>query len=341
LVDVPPLWHIESNMARKLDLNLLQTLEALLAERNVTRAAARLNTTQPALSAQLARLRQMFDDPLLIPSSRGMTPTPRALELEPLLGELMSGLRAVVHPQRFDPATSEATILIAATDSVHYIVAPFLAELHRAAPHIRIADMPVTRLSKPEIERSLASGQLDIVIGLVALFPDDLRIREVSQDEYVCVMRQDHPFKKDTLGLDDFCAFEHVFMSPLGGEFSGDVDEALRELGRERQVIASVPSALVAARILETSDFVAVFPQYLARRESPRLKFYPLPVTVGKLKLSMAWHERTHLNPAHQWFRERIISIIRRIGQGDPPPAAQGKSFEAPENSPTDSRQAG
>jgi DNA-binding transcriptional LysR family regulator len=309
--------HTDFDMSKKLDLNLLQTLEALLAERNVTRAAARLHTTQPALSAQLARLRQMFDDPLLIPGSRGMTPTPRALELEPLLSELMSGLRAVVHPQRFDPATSEATILFAATDSVHYIVAPYLAELHRMAPRIRLAAMPVMRLSKPEIERHLATGQLDIVIGLVNLFPDDLRIREVSQDEYVCVMRRDHPFRSITLDLDDFCNFEHVYMSPLGGEFSGDVDAALLELGRERKVIASVPSALVATRILETSDFVAVFPQYLATREAHILKYYPLPVAIGKLKLSMAWHERTHLNPAHQWFRERIVRLIRRLGQED------------------------
>jgi DNA-binding transcriptional LysR family regulator len=286
-------------MSKKLDLNLLQTLEALLAERNVTRAAARLHTTQPALSAQLARLRQMFDDPLLIPGSRGMTPTPRALELEPLLSELMSGLRAVVHPQRFDPATSEATILFAATDSVHYIIAPYLAELHRTAPRIRLAAMPVMRLSKPEIERHLATGQLDIVIGLANLFPDD------------------HPFRSPTLDLEDFCNFEHVFMSPLGGEFSGDVDAALLELGRERKVIASVPSALVATRILETSDFVAVFPHYLATREAHILKYYPLPVAIGKLKLSMAWHERTHLNPAHQWFRERIVRLIRRLGQED------------------------
>ena len=328
-------------MAKRLDLNLRQTLEALLAERNVTRAATRLHTTQPALSAQLARLRQMFDDPLLIPGSRGMTPTPRALELEPLLSELMAGLRAIVHPQRFDPATSEATILYAATDSVHYIIAPYLAEFHRIAPNIRIAAMPVMRLSKPEIERQLATGQLDMVIGLAGLFPDDLRIREVSQDDYVCVMRRDHPFSAPLMSLDDFCNFEHVFMSPLGGEFSGDVDQALQEIGRERKVIASVPSALVATRILETSDFVAVFPQYLATREAPVLKHYPLPVAAGKLKLSMAWHERTHLNPVHQWFRERIVGVIRQIGTSEPKPLTVPVSAASTRKSPAGLNQSG
>ena len=301
-------------MPRKLDLNLLQTLEALLAERNVTRAAARLHTTQPALSAQLVRLRQMFDDPLFIPGSRGITPTPRALELEPLLGELMAALRAVIHAPRFEPATSDTTILFAATDSIQLILAPLLAELHEMAPNIRIGAMPVMRLSKPEIERYLGTGQLDIVIGLAHLFPDDLRMREVSQDDYVCVMRRDHPFSKRSLSLDDFCAMEHLFMSPLGGEFAGNVDAALSEMGRSRRVIASVPSALVATRILETSDFVSVFPEALARREVHLLKSYPLPLRISKLKLVMAWHERTHLSAAHQWFRETIVRGIRHNG---------------------------
>jgi len=305
-------------MPKKLDLNLLQTLEALLAERNVTRAALRLHTTQPALSAQLARLRSMFGDPLFIPGSRGMTPTPRALELQPQITQLMASLRAVVHPTRFDPATSAETILIAATDSTQFLLAATVAELHAAAPFLKLGTMPVMRLAKPEIERYLATGQLDIVIGLTVLFPDDLRVREISQDDYVCVMRLDHPFRKPTLSINDFCSFEHVFMSPLGGEFSGDVDAALLELGRERTVIASVPSALVATRVLETSDFVAVFPSALARRESHLLKSYPLPVTIPKLKLAMAWHERTHLNPAHQWLRERLIKALQQSVKPDP-----------------------
>jgi DNA-binding transcriptional LysR family regulator len=303
---------LTSAMPKKLDLNLLQTFEVLLAERNVTRAAARLHTTQPALSAQLARLRQMFGDPLFIPGSRGMTATPRALELQPQIAQLMSTLRAVVHPTSFDPATSQETILVAATDSVQFLLAPMLSALHAAAPFLKIGAMPVMRLSKPEIERYLATGQLDIVIGLVQLFPDDLRVREVSQDDYVCVMRRDHPFQKKTLSLLDFCSFEHVYMSPLGGEFAGEVDAALTERGLERRVVASVPSVLVATRILETSDFVAIFPNALAAREAHILKSYPLPVPIARLKLAMAWHERTHLNPAHQWFRDRVVDALGR-----------------------------
>ena len=303
------------DMPKKLDLNLLQALEALLAERNVTRAAVRLHTTQPALSAQLARLRRMFDDPLFIPGSRGMTPTPRALEIEERLSELMTGLRSVVSPQRFDPATSSATISIAATDATQFLLAPMIAELHAMAPHLRIAGRPVQRLTKPEIDRLLGTGQLDMVIGPSVLLPDDLRARVVSTEKFLCVMRRDHPFRKARMTVDDLCSFEHIYVSPLGGDFSGEVDAALAAIGRTRRVIASVPSVLVATRILETSDFVGVFAESLARREAHILKSYALPIDIGKLELVMAWHERTHADAAHQWFRERLARAMRRVAE--------------------------
>jgi len=311
-------------MPRRLDLNLLQALEALLAERNVTRAAVRLQTTQPALSAQLARLRRMFDDPLFIPSSRGMTPTPRALEIEERLSELMNGLRMVVSPTTFDPATSSDTISLAATDATQFLLAPMIQRLHVMAPNLRVAGLPVQRLTKPEIDRRLATGQLDMVIGPQSLLPDDLHARRVSFENFRCVMRIGHPFRKSTLTVDDFCGFEHIFVSPLGGDFSGDVDRALADLNRTRRVIVSVPSVLVATRILETSNCVAVFSESLARREADLLRSYPLPVDIGKLQLMLAWHERTHVNPAHQWFRERIVDAMKLVAEGTEP-----KGYEA------------
>ena len=310
-------------MPKRLDLNLLQALEALLAERNVTRAAVRLHTTQPALSAQLARLRRMFDDPLFIPSSRGMTPTPRALEIEERLSELMNGLRTVVSPSRFDPATSSETISFAATDATQFLLAPLVRALHAMAPNLRVAGRPVQRLTKPEIDRLLATGQLDMVIGPPAVLPDDLRARVISSEKYRCVMRKEHPFTKPEMTLDDFCAFEHVFVSPFGGDFRGDVDVALEAAGRSRRVVVSVPSVLVATRILETSNFVCVFTEALARREAHLLRSYPLPVHIANLQLVLAWHERTHVNPAHQWFRERIAEAMKLIAEGSEP-----KGFE-------------
>ena len=314
-------------MAKRLDLNLLQALEALLAERNVTRAAVRLHTTQPALSAQLARLRRMFDDPLFIPSSRGMTPTPRALEIEERLSDLMNGLRTVVSPIRFDPATSSETISFAATDATQFLLAPMLRQLHEMAPNLRIAARPVQRLTKPEIDRFLATGQLDMVIGPPAVMPDDLRARVLSVESFRCVMRKDHPFREPEMSIDDFCDFEHIFVSPFGGDFRGDVDVALDAMERARRVIASVPSVLVATRILETSNFVGVFTDSLARREAHLLRSYPLPLEIGKLQFVLAWHERTHVNPAHQWFRDRIAEAMKLVSEG-----AEPKTFDDTEH---------
>jgi DNA-binding transcriptional LysR family regulator len=310
-------------MARQLDLNLLQALEALLAERNVTRAAVRLNTTQPALSAQLARLRRMFDDPLFIPGSRGMTPTPRALEIEERLSELMDGLRLVVTPRSFNPKTSAATISFAATDATQFLLAPLVREMHAMAPNVRVAARPVQRMTKPEIDRMLATGHLDMVIGPRSVLPDDLRARIVSTENYRCVLRKGHPFDQPTMSLDDFCALEHIFVSPFGGDFRGDVDAALATLDRARRVVVSIPSVLVATRILETSNFVGVFSESLARREAHILRSYPLPVDIGKLQLVLAWHERTHVNPAHQWFRDRIAGAMKQVADETEP-----KSFE-------------
>ena len=165
---------------------------------------------------------------------------------------------------------------------------------------------PVQRLTKPEIDKLLATGQLDMVIGPPVVLPDDLRARVVSTENFRCVMRKDHPFAQAEMTLDDFCAFEHIFVSPFGGDFRGDVDAALESMDRSRRVVVSVPSVLVATRILETSNFVGVFSEALARREAHLLRSYPLPLDIGKLQLVLAWHERTHVNPAHQWFRERI-----------------------------------
>ena len=151
----------------------------------------------------------MFDDPLFIPSSRGMTPTPRALEIEKRLSELMDGLRAVVSPSRFDPATSVETVSFAATDATQFLLASMVRELHSMAPNLRISARPVQRMTKPEIDRLLATGQLDIVIGPRSVLPDDLRARVVSTENYRCVLRKGHPFDRKEMTVDEKVALLH------------------------------------------------------------------------------------------------------------------------------------
>jgi len=297
-------------MSGRVDLNLLLTLETLLNELNVTRAATKLNSSQPAVSAQLVRLRRMFNDPLLIPGARGMTPTPRALELAPRLSELLDGFRAIVQPDTFDPATAQGSILIGTTDATQCRMAKWFGDLAAAAPGIQIGFVSATRLMVPDIEHYMASGHVDIIISRRSAFPDRLHVRPLHDEHFVAVMRWDHPYRKKQLTAKAFAAMQHVIVSPLGGEFDDTTDEILAGMGLSRSTVVSVPSFLVAERILRSTDFVSVFPASLARGMTSSLKSYPLPYAMPKIELAMAWHVRTNLSPLHRWVREQIAQLL-------------------------------
>ncbi len=310
-------------MPARVDLNLLLTLETLLDELNVTKAAAKLNSSQPAVSAQLVRLRRMFNDPLLIPGARGMTPTPRALELAPRLSALLDGFRAIVQPNEFDPATARGRVLIGTTDATQCRLAKWLGTLGRTAPGIQIGFVAATRMMAPDIEHYMAAGHLDIVITRRSAFPDRLHVRSLHEEQFVCVMRWDHPYQKKQLTAKALSAMQHVIVSPLGGDFDDATDEMLRHLGLSRSTVVSVTSFLVAERILRSTDFVAVFPASLARGLLSSLKSYPLPYALPKMELAMGWHVRTHLSPLHRWVREQIAEQLSGPWEEDGAPLAQ------------------
>ncbi len=298
-------------MDNRLDLNLLLTLETLLAERSVTKAAAKLRSSQPAVSAQLARLRRMFDDPLLIPGARAMTPTPRALGIAPRLSELVDGFRAIVQREDFDLATIQAVVMISASDAVQCRIGKWFATMADAAPGIQLGFVPGTRAMIPALDSHMASGQVDLLVGCSALIHHDrLHLRQLYQEQLVCVMRRDHPFQDDSLALDVFSSMNHLIVSPLGGDFSGVTDGVLHKLNLSRRGSVSVPSFLVAEQILCDTDLVSVFPATLARERAATLKSYPLPISVPTIEIAMAWHERTHHSPLHRWMREQIAGVL-------------------------------
>ena len=220
-----------------IDGGLLLTLDALLKELNVTHAAARLGITQPALSARLLRLRQLFGDPLLIPASsgRGMVPTPHAAALQPELAKLIERLREFANvAQVFDHATSRRIFRIAATDNPAAILAPELIPFLKAkAPHIRLA---FVLPDKARIAAHLEQGDVDLFIGAAEDAAAGLIGRTLFDEEFVTAQRKDHPRGNRPLDLDEFCSLDHLLISTSGGSFSGMVDDALAALGRERRV---------------------------------------------------------------------------------------------------------
>jgi DNA-binding transcriptional LysR family regulator len=289
----------------KVDLNLLVAFDALLAERNVTRAAKRLGLSQPALSAQLARLRDLFGDPLFLPAQRGVTPTARAIELEAPVRRALDQVQEVLARGRgFDPATADLTVAIAASDYGQLaVIAPLVLDLRLSAPKLRIA---IRQLDGNLLGQQMEAGAVDLAVMTPSTAPRTLRTRLLFHERYVTIARPRHPMVKAKLTLDDFVALEHVVVSPRGGGFEGPVDTALTKLGRTRRIVVSTASFLFVPELVAGSDLIATVPERLVRERDKRLRVFEPPLPVEGFAMGLAWHERTHHHPAHRWLRERV-----------------------------------
>ncbi|RMX06335.1 LysR family transcriptional regulator [Corticibacter populi] len=298
------------NSLRHLDLNLLVTLDALLVEHNVTRTAARLHLSQPTVSVQLAKLREAFGDPLLLPGPRGMRPTARANELrEPLRDALQALAQAVAPSTPFAPQQATNTWRIAASDYVESaIVLPALAGLRAAAPGTRLA---ITELRPSTLVQQTEQGQIDLAFFISAETPTGLRRRAMFTDRYVLVGRAGHPKLKRRPTLAQFCQLEHVIVSQDGGGFHGVTDTALARLGLNRRVVLSVPHFLFLESALANTDLVALVPSRLVRNRAT-LRVVEPPLDVPGFETLMIWHERVHRDPAHQWLREHFAHSVTR-----------------------------
>lgn len=290
---------------RTLDLNLLKAFDALLDERSVTRAAARLALTQPAVSGMLTRLRESFDDPLFVRTQRGVVPTPRAQELAGPVKRVLGEIDAMLRPATFEPETATFTLSIAATDyALSAVVVPFLSVLRLRAPGIRVA---VRSIEDARVQAQLERGDLDLALMTPESTPADLHARRLFDEQYVCALRQGHPDAAGgSLSLDRFCALDHAMVSYAGGGFRGATDAALEKLGRERRVSLSVPSFLVLPEVLRSSDLVAVVPRRLIAGAEGLVLIEP-PIDIPGFTKVAAWHDRTHSDPGHAWARALLF----------------------------------
>lgn len=293
---------------RRLDLNLLVTLDALLAEHNVTRAAERLNFSQPSVSVHLSRLRDIFKDPLLLPGPRGMRPTARADELrEPLRQALAALEHAVFDRSPFDPAVADETWRVAASDySESTVILPTLKRLRLTAPGVRLA---LLGRAPSQLGRLAEHGEIDLALHTTEGAPVNLHRRALFTERYVLVGRADHPQLRRKPTLAQFCKLDHVMVSPDGGGFFAITDEVLAQAGLSRRVVLSVPHFLFVKAVLQETDLVAMLPERLVRA-APGLRVTEAPVAVPGYEMSMLWHDRRHRDPAHQWLREQIAAAV-------------------------------
>ena len=297
---------------RSIDLNLLVALDALLTERNVTRAAGKLGLSQSAMSASLARLRQVFGDPLLLRTAGGMLPTSKASSLAAPVKQVLDEITRIVESsESFDPARANVNFNIAASDNVEFaILPPLVHHLEIHAPRTRLHIQPSDYAA---IAKQLESGDADLAVINVANAPGAMRSRPLYTERFVAVARREHPQIGDELKLSDFVSLDHVLVERHGRTFAAaaQIDELLAAQGLKRNVRLSVPHFLLVPELVARSDMIGVLPERLARNYKMRLQVLELPFDIPHLTIGAVWHERTHRNPAQIWLRQTLAELMQ------------------------------
>lgn len=312
------------NIAR-VDLNLLVYLDVLLRECNVTRAAEELGISQPAMSNSLRRLRDLFDDPLLVRTSDGMTPTDRALELQPLVRNVLAAAEIAVLPKTvFDASASDRIFRIMASDYTEVTLLPqLLSRLRREAPGIRLDIMTPSDVSFHDVER----GKVDMVINRFDTLPQSFHQVHLWDDSFSCVMSATNPVIKNW-NLDNYLSHKHVWVSKTGmgvgvGMSSDDVqrlgwvDEALGKLDAKREISVFTRHYQAALLLGEQEDLIVTIPSIAARTMANNSKVVILdpPFEIPRMRLKMVWSPLLQRDPGHKWLRQVIKEVSSEIAQ--------------------------
>ncbi|MES5487258.1 LysR family transcriptional regulator [Bradyrhizobium sp. INPA03-11B] len=289
---------------RSIDLNLLVALDALLTERHVTKAADRVGLSQPAMSNALNRLRAMFEDELLVRTTAGMKPTPRATELaEPLRQVLRQVERVMTSDAGFDPTRTERSFTIRMSDILACLLLPRLAAAR--SPDARIS-YNIIHLPPALTIDALERDEIDVAVSMGLEHSASIRSETLLRDRMVCLMRSGHPIKRGKLTFERFIAQEHmkVSISPTDLRF---VDDVLAERGHRRRITLNVPHWLVVPHVLKSTDLLAVMPRHLAAvLMDDGLRMEDLPFESAPFDWMLYWHRRYDQSNANGWLRDRL-----------------------------------
>lgn len=296
------------------DLNLLAALEVLLAERNVTRAAARLRITQSSMSHTLARLRDALRDPVLVRAGRAMVPTPRAEALAAPLGRALAELRRVAKQEAaFDPATSTRAFTLACPDLVVSFLPDLVASITAEAPRVRLDVVPSAGL---DVATALGASAVDAALAPAPEQGTGLALRQLGRVTFCVLARRKHPAlaKKARWDLDTWLRYPHVVVR-TGSAGPGFIGAALERAGRTRAVGMTAPTFLVAPFVVAESDLFFAAPRELVTGVARRLSLAVLdvPLPLPRVPVALLWHERLSADPGHAWLRERIARAARAV----------------------------
>jgi DNA-binding transcriptional LysR family regulator len=307
--------YIHTMNINSFDLNLLPVLEAMLEERNVSRAAARVGLSQPALSNAIRRMRETFNDPLFVRTSGGMRPTPRAEQLAGPLRAALANTRYVLSGEReFNPNTTVQTFRVAMNDYSEWLVAsPLVARICAQSQGLNVQVRRVDSLFKaPEAE--LMNGVLDLAVGFCsdpAALGVGILSETLSEEHNVVIARRGHPAWRKAFSKESFAAQEHVAVI-YRAEPWGQIDQELAVHGLKRRLRLATPHFQVALKAVANSDMIACVPEGLAKEfsRSLGLAIRPLPIDLPKIVTRMLWARLWQEDPAHAWLRRQVRSVL-------------------------------
>lgn len=297
-------------MINHINLNLLRSLQVLLEECHVSRAAARLNITQSAVSRQLAQLRELCDDPLLVRNGNQLIATPRALTLLQRVNQILGQADELFNDAPFSPKNWQREFVFASSDYVAQFVVPqIITLLDQQAPQVDFS----YRLWQQDYLQKIQAMNIDLASTMLPEPPAHLSSILLGQDHSVCVMRTEHPLTKlsDWQG-EDLVAFPHLKVTG-GGDKDSHVDIALQQIGLQRRVAVKVPFFSTAVKVIEETDLLTVVPEHIAHNltKDASLTFRPLPFDTASHQYWLMWHPKYDHDKAHEWMREQVLQIMR------------------------------
>jgi DNA-binding transcriptional LysR family regulator len=298
--------ELSTSELRRLDLTLLLVFLGLLRHRKALDVAAELGLTQSAISQSLKRLREIFGDELFLRRPHGMEPTATALALEAPVAAAVDALRGALGAARtFDPATATGLVRVAALDAEQAVLIPRLAaRLRQLAPGLTLSVLPLGRGAAMD---ALSEGRADLVLGYVWDLPEAISGAPIYEESFLVAGHPEILPHAPHVSLDDYCAADHVLISP-GGDLRGVVDDQLEAVGRSRRVILGLPAFLPALAAVAASPALVTLPARVARAFAPGFGLVTAepPIPVRTFPVSIFWHRRNEADPKTNWIRQQL-----------------------------------
>lgn len=301
--------ELSTSELRRLDLTLLLVFLGLLRHRKALDVATELGLTQSAISQSLKRLRDIFGDDLFLRRPHGMEPTATALALEAPVAAAVDALRGALGATRsFDPGTATGLVRVAALDAEQAVlIPPLAARLRRLAPGLTLS---VLSLGRGAAMEALAEGRADLVLGYVWDVPEAVSGEALYDESFLVAGRPEAMPEAPHISLDNYCAADHVLISP-GGDLRGVVDDQLAAMDRRRSVILGLPAFLPALAAVAASDALVTLPARVARTFAPGFGLFTAepPIPVRTFPVSVFWHRRNETDPRTSWIRQQLGKV--------------------------------